>query len=251
MGWFSDAVKGAVTGGLSSGSWEGAVSGAIAGIGQGKQEDAQEKAQEQAQDAYDEQRKLYQKLYNESLPARSVLQQVVASDPSMLRPAQERVLDDTLRGVRAGLAASGTRGNPRAVAAGFDALDRQREREVERNRQEQLQASRYLAGQGFAQVPGIARAGLDRDLTGAYGSMARGSVAADTYGLIAGLASGRNRTSILDRIFPRDTRVTTTPSAAPRNTAPTAARRLFPTTPAPTTTSSQPSSGGFNWWDTY
>lgn len=241
MGWFSDAVKGAVAGGLSSGSWEGAVSGAVAGIGQGKQEDAQKKAQREAENAYEEQRDLHEKLYKQSLPARSVLQGIVASDPSKMRPHQQRVLDDTLRGVRAGLSAAGTRGNPRAVVAGFDAIDRQRERETERNRQEQLQASRYLAGQGFAQVPAISRAGLDRGLTGAAGSMAQGSVAADTFGLIAGLASGRNRNSILDRIFPTQTKVTTTPSAAPKNTAPAKSQGLFagwqPAVPA----------GGLRW----
>lgn len=201
MGFLSSFKKvGAAVAGGAAGYAAGGPMGAAAGAGAVLQSQGLDDAAKEAKKGTQASLQFQRGIYNETAPARQELLRLASLNPSMLQPHQQRGALDLERDIRAGLAASGSRGSPRSVAAGFDAMGRFRDRAIDANRQEQMGAVNRLASIGYGTAPGISRTYADSGNTEALIRDAKGRLYSDTVGTIFGAATAQNAASQLARL---------------------------------------------------
>ncbi len=193
MGWLTDAfdfVTGFFDGGdVTSSLIEGGASLAGAAIaskansdaaktvaeGYTSQADAIREGNAAAQDRY-------ARTIGQTAPATDYLRSLVALDPYNLTPGQKTGREDTLRGARNRLAASGLRGAGRAGVATMNEADRRfTDRAVSRNLSRADAAAQLLSGRGFDAANRAASADLNTgvQVSGAQSRTAEGNANSD------------------------------------------------------------------------
>lgn len=250
LGNIVNKIGGVVTGAIGGGLVGGPVGAALGGFAGFLQSQGMEEAAQQYEKGTEEQRramelayqrqeglvreglavyksaqersaKLLEQMYADTGGARRVMQDVAESDPGVLRPTQTRTLDDLSKSFQAHLAGDGLRGSGEmGVAAGFDTLAKSRERMVEGNRTEKMNAADRLATAGYGSVvpaanlaaaggrttldalTGLSTSDARRGLAGIAGdnaitqgnlALAQGNQMTDTLGSIAGLLNLGNK----------------------------------------------------------